>query len=310
MRRAHKLLLEAARRPLAVEACAPAWTSAGSSSSSGWALHAWRQFAASSTGAAGSSGASLRAWGRTLGGGAGAGACSSSSGGGGSFINGLRAASSSAGGAGRGGAAARAAGGAKPAAAKAAAGGAAPGQPTRSPFDRWLSNMRAVPRVPLLLGLTGAIPFVALAPPVSKHLFWLLPHDVGYGISIVTFLGAVHWGLAMGSASMASPLMARAARESYLWSVVPSLSCFWLAAAEPAPASLILSLLLPACYIVDRARANYLPTWYLALRGPLTLMATFGMLLTASYYIHVAADAAAAADAGRGGGKQGDAAAA
>jgi hypothetical protein len=123
--------------------------------------------------------------------------------------------------------------------------------------------------VPRFLGLTGVIPFIALAPPVSKHLFWVLPHDVidnsamfqvraprprrraapwrvhsppcrqrcrggpadapllwrtpplgrrqvGYGISILTFLGAVHWGLAMGSAAMASPLMARAARESYL----------------------------------------------------------------------------------------------
>lgn len=40
--------------------------------------------------------------------------------------------------------------------------------------------------------------------------------QVGYGISIVTFLGAVHWGLAMGSTAMASPLMRRAARESYL----------------------------------------------------------------------------------------------
>jgi hypothetical protein len=202
---------------------------------------------------------------------------------------------SSAGGRGRS-AAAKAPGGAKPQAAAAAA------PQARSPFDRWLSSMRAVPRVPLFLGLTGAIPFIALAPPVSKHLFWLLPHDVidnsamfqargtaaraarrpalslslvrathqparaasaqgdarmhvvgapnsypaaakrpnpsptppspstvppprqvGYGISIVTFLGAVHWGHAMGSASMASPLMARAAREAYLWAL---LCCF------------------------------------------------------------------------------------
>lgn len=63
---------------------------------------------------------------------------------------------------------------------------------------------------------------------------------------------------------------------------------------------------------MDRARANYLPAWYLTLRGPLTLLATFGTLLTATYYIHAAADAAAAAEAGagRGGKREGGEAAA
>jgi hypothetical protein len=122
---------------------------------------------------------------------------------------------------------------------------------------------------------------------------------VGYGITIVTFLGAVHWGLAMGSPSLASPVMARAARESYLWSVIPSLFAFPLAAMEPMPAAIMLSVYLPACYAVDRARSNYLPQWYMALRGPLTLLATFGMLLTASYYVHLETDRlAAAADRG------------
>jgi hypothetical protein len=53
------------------------------------------------------------------------------------------------------------------------------------------------------------------APPAAPAAT-AAPRQVGYGISIVTFLGAVHWGLAMGSSAMASPLMARAARESYL----------------------------------------------------------------------------------------------
>jgi hypothetical protein len=95
----------------------------------------------------------------------------------------------------------------------------------RSPFDRWLAGLRAVPPVARVLGFAGIMPFIALAPPVSKHLFWVLPFDVidnsaafqvAYGASIVSFLGAVHWGYAMSSPAMASPLLARAAREAYL----------------------------------------------------------------------------------------------
>jgi hypothetical protein len=81
------------------------------------------------------------------------------------------------------------------------------------------------------------------------------------------------------------------------WSVVPSLASFWLVGVEPGPASLLLCLLLPACYVVDKARANYLPVWYLTLRGPVTLLATFGLLLTATYYIYLEADRVAAAAA-------------
>jgi hypothetical protein len=42
-------------------------------------------------------------------------------------------------------------------------------------------------------------------------------------------------------------------------------------------------LLLPGCYAADYTRRNLgLPAWYMALRAPLTLAATFGMLLTAT----------------------------
>lgn len=76
-----------------------------------------------------------------------------------------------------GGAAAGAAAATKGAAA--AGGGAAAGEAqSRSPFERWWAAFQSVPPVPKLLGVTGAIPFIALSPPVSKHLFWILPHDV------------------------------------------------------------------------------------------------------------------------------------
>jgi len=69
---------------------------------------------------------------------------------------------------------------------------------------------------------------------------------------------------------------------------------------DPAPASIILSGLLFGVYVVDKrfARRGLLPHWYMGLRLPLTLAASFGMLTTAAYFYHkeqVRLDALAAA---------------
>jgi hypothetical protein len=53
----------------------------------------------------------------------------------------------------------------------------------------------------------------------------------------------------------------------------------------------VLSLLLPGCYLADYTRRNLgLPAWYMTLRVPLTVLATFGMLLTATRHIHAELD--------------------
>ena len=61
-----------------------------------------------------------------------------------------------------------------------------------------------VPPVPLALGLAGAIPFVALAAPVSASigLEGVFPEayraaaQAGYGAAILSFLGGTQWGFA------------------------------------------------------------------------------------------------------------------
>lgn len=56
-----------------------------------------------------------------------------------------------------------------------------------------------------LCNATGAIPFIALSPPIAQALP-LLPADlvasagllqIGYGASIASFLGGIHWAMAM-----------------------------------------------------------------------------------------------------------------
>lgn len=50
---------------------------------------------------------------------------------------------------------------------------------------------------------------------------------------------------------------------------------------------MVLSLLLPGCYAADYTRRNLgLPPWYMTLRLTLTVLATFGMLLTATRHVH------------------------
>ncbi|KAK9836975.1 hypothetical protein WJX81_003874 [Elliptochloris bilobata] len=149
--------------------------------------------------------------------------------------------------------------------------------------------LSAVPALPRFLGLAGAIPFIALSPPIAAALP-LLPADlvanagmlqVGYGASILSFLGGIHWAMAM--AEYGGPAQsAAAATERYLWSVTPCLMAWPAVSLEPGPASLVIAGTLGIAYGVDRAFASkgLLPPWYMTLRLPLTLAAVIGMSLT------------------------------
>lgn len=98
------------------------------------------------------------------------------------------------------------------------------------------------------LGYGGLIPFAGLAWGV-----WFWPaHQavaacalVGYSATIVSFLGAIHWGLTMRDTNGPSTGM-------LLWGVVPSLLA-WVALLLPAASGLLLTAAaLWACFAVDR----------------------------------------------------------
>ena len=100
----------------------------------------------------------------------------------------------------------------------------------------------------LRLGYAGLLPFVA-----GALLVWLVRPDVhpyvalalsGYAAVILSFLGGIHWGLAMREAAPPLPWL--------VWGVVPSLVA-WLALLMPANAGLVVfGVALLACYAVDR----------------------------------------------------------
>ena len=143
-------------------------------------------------------------------------------------------------------------------------------------------------RVPLAaawLGGLGAVPFVALAAAVA--LLDGPPRGLavqalaGYGAVILSFLGGIHWGLAVAPAVGAngSGLNARLAG-----SILPSLAG-WTALLVPSTIGLFAMAAAFAGMLgfdLLATRAGEAPAWYPRLRIPLTLAVVGSLLLAAS----------------------------
>ena len=162
-----------------------------------------------------------------------------------------------------------------------------------------------VPPVPLALGLAGAIPFVALAAPVSASigLEGVFPEayraaaQAGYGAAILSFLGGTQWGfaasgygaahVAAGSGKVAADaafaianLANLAGPGRYVYGVAPSLYA-WAALALPVPAQLVaLAGGLGAVLAGDAhlASKGLMPRWLMPLRFVLTGTAVISLL--------------------------------
>ena len=95
---------------------------------------------------------------------------------------------------------------------------------------------------------------------------------LGYGATICSFPGAIHWGLSMGQPT--APAL-----SSLIWGVMPSL-LGWLALLLGAvPGLLLITATLCACFAVDRVLypRHRVQAW-LPMRGRLTLVAGPGCL--------------------------------
>jgi hypothetical protein len=134
------------------------------------------------------------------------------------------------------------------------------------------------------LGGLGAAPFIGLAaamPFLDGQPRMLAAHAlVAYGATILSFLGGVHWGLAIGSPSGVDngTLPAR-----LILSVMPSLAG-WAALLFPQPTGLfILAIAVAAMLWVDirATRLGQAPPWYPKLRIPLTCIVVATLLVGA-----------------------------
>jgi len=131
----------------------------------------------------------------------------------------------------------------------------------------------------LRLGYAGLIPFVVGAALVHLVELPLMPFTMlalsGYAAVIASFLGGIHWGLAMRDSGGAYLF-------PYLWGIVPSLLA-WVAVVMPPWAGLIvLGVLLVLCYLVDRRQyVRYRIQGWLPLRLHLTVVASLSCMVGA-----------------------------
>lgn len=130
-------------------------------------------------------------------------------------------------------------------------------------------------RTARLLGLASAAPFAICAVGAwllgdGPLAYWLLQAIMTYAAVILSFLGGIHWGLALKD-----PL---ADSRSFIISVAPPLLA-WAALLMPMRLALAL---LAICYVtqlvVDMIRLR-LPTWFRNLRAILTIIVVASLIL-------------------------------
>ena len=141
--------------------------------------------------------------------------------------------------------------------------------------------MLGIPLAPLVLGLTGLIPFWALSLAIALHgAFGFQEHGLAFALAayaaiIISFLGGIRWGLA-------------AARDdggalNYAISVVPSLAG-WALLAAPEPwrlAGLGMAALALGPIDARLVKAGLAPLWLGRLRLILSCGAGLALLFAA-----------------------------
>ena len=141
--------------------------------------------------------------------------------------------------------------------------------------------------IALKLGYGGLLPFV-----LGAALIWIVRADVhayvaealsAYAAVILSFLGGIHWGLAMLFQTRLQTETKVAPTSMYVWGVLPSLVA-WVAVIMPAYAGLVIQGLgLVICYLVDRkVYPRYGVSAWLTLRFRLTVVASLSCFIGAA----------------------------
>ncbi len=144
---------------------------------------------------------------------------------------------------------------------------------------------RPLPRIAWGLGYGGVIPFVVLSLVAALKLdlsaFGIADVTgalLGYGAVIISFIGAVHWGVALGADHSGN-------RTSlFIYSVLPALAAWCLLLCPPGFALAGMALTVVIAYLVDRSLLfSKVPTDYGTLRLHLTAIVTLSLLLAALF---------------------------
>ncbi|KAI8607306.1 hypothetical protein BC830DRAFT_1051978, partial [Chytriomyces sp. MP71] len=127
-----------------------------------------------------------------------------------------------------------------------------------------------VPTAPKVLGLAGLLPFLGTAALsfTNPETVWLMMEiQAVYSTTILSFMGAVHWGLAMAENSTESKAL------RYALSTAPALIAFFSAVLGNVPTSLAVHLVGYNALLVGdiiATKRGLAPSWYPGLRVYLT----------------------------------------
>lgn len=133
-----------------------------------------------------------------------------------------------------------------------------------------------VPQAPFLLGVAGALPFVfgtVLTLLGGQTAGWGETALLGYGAVILSFMGGIHWGIAMAQRMNTMPRLGA--------SVVPAL-VGWLAlliGGSPGLVLLAAAFAAVLAYDLQASRFGATPDWYPTLRWPLTIVVVLCLVL-------------------------------
>ena len=137
-----------------------------------------------------------------------------------------------------------------------------------------------MPRNVAWLGYGGLLPFLTLMPAslIDQHHGAVWSDALhAYGAIILSFIGALHWGMAM----ILPELSERQRSAWFVWSVVPALIAWPAVMFSPPLAAPLLVVGFIAHYLQDRRLAGQvrLPVWYLPLRLRLSCVAVVCLLV-------------------------------
>ena len=134
-------------------------------------------------------------------------------------------------------------------------------------------NLENVPKAPLFLGLSGIIPFIFLTIGI-----WFFPYDLklfalynllNYSVIIISFLGAIYWGVAMRNEKKSF--------KPYFISVIPSILSWFMLMGFFSHYLLILVFIILTffcIYFMDikYVKSGFFPEWYGSLRKTISII--------------------------------------
>jgi len=135
-----------------------------------------------------------------------------------------------------------------------------------------------------LLSILGLLPFFfgLIDLMLNKdNLFFIVNLPKYYGSIILTFLGAVYWGVILND-SCKDLISKKVKTYIIFWSIIPSLWSVLILIFNHNITIIILALCFMVVQFVDEHIIKYFkfPIWYLFLRRSLTIVVIFILILT------------------------------